>query len=389
MPRPLFPLLTLALLTASLPASAQQPPNASIEVKDGVRLVHNRGALWGSAPRVVLELVRRIGDLETQDPNLLLFRPSDVVRDGAGNVYVLDTGNNRIQKFGPDGGWQATIGRQGAGPAELNSPFSFGLAPDGLLHVCDLGNMRIQVFTPAGDQVRSVRIGAESGKRFTAFRMSATGEYLTRTAPAMMPNEDPAQVPLLSVFDPECRLVRSLGTGSIQDFGDFVTTVFMSVNTYETDRSGNIYLAFAYQNRIEKYTPDGRLLWRADRPLDFRPVTRPASAEEVVQVANAVATDGHDRVWVLTSTRIPTEEELENLGSPDDLTEEFARLDVFDPDGILLERLPLPGMGRKPPLPPIATPAMGVMRIFGDRLYLVDMMGRMCVWEFRIVEREE
>ncbi len=226
-------------------------------------------------------------------------------------------------------------------------------------------------------------MGLEAGKRFTNFRMSSGGEYLARTAPAMYPNEDVATVPLLLVFDTECLPHRGVGAGRIQDYGDFATTVFMSVHTFDLDEQDNLYLDYAYQNRIEKYGPDGRLLWQADRPLEFRVEMSPQSIEEVTHVSNGSAVDGRDRLWVLTATRIATMEEMEAQEETETLQ---SVLEVFAPDGTLLGRLTDQAFARIPIIPPVATPAMGVIRIFDDRLYLVDMLGRMCVFEYRIVE---
>src|SRR5512142_2181724 len=83
-----------------------------VETVDGVRVVHNqKGGLWGKAPKVSLELVRRIGDVDTEDEHFAFNYPSDVTADKDGNIYVLDSANARVQKFGPDGKFLATIGR--------------------------------------------------------------------------------------------------------------------------------------------------------------------------------------------------------------------------------------------------------------------------------------
>ena len=51
--------LLLFALAAATPAAAQKA-----ETVDGVRIVHNvRGGLWGPAPKVGLELVRKIGEM--------------------------------------------------------------------------------------------------------------------------------------------------------------------------------------------------------------------------------------------------------------------------------------------------------------------------------------
>jgi len=79
-------------------------------------------------------------------------RPSDVTWDRAGNVYIADGfgPNNRIAKFTKDGDFVKTFGHTGSGQGEFNG--IRGLASDaaGNLYVADAGNKRIQVFDMDG-----------------------------------------------------------------------------------------------------------------------------------------------------------------------------------------------------------------------------------------------
>ena len=87
-----------------------------------------------------------------------LFFPSGVAVDGTGNLYIADTGNNRIRKvdaagvittvagdgtqgYGGDGGPAAT--------AQLNNPSGVAVDGDGNLYIADSGNDRIRRLTPA------------------------------------------------------------------------------------------------------------------------------------------------------------------------------------------------------------------------------------------------
>ncbi len=117
-----------------------------IETANGVRIVHNKkGGEWGSAPRLSIELVRTIGDVDTDDENLAFNSPIDMAVDDAGSVYILDNGNQRIQVFGPDGRYVRTIGRKGQGPGEFSSPNSIDIDGEGRLYVLDDRQKRIQV----------------------------------------------------------------------------------------------------------------------------------------------------------------------------------------------------------------------------------------------------
>jgi hypothetical protein len=74
-------------------------------------------------------------------------------RPGGPAIYVAEWGNNRIQRFDPDGRPSGTWGGPGHGPGELATPWSVAVAPDGKVLVTDYGNHRIQIF-PCGDLAR-------------------------------------------------------------------------------------------------------------------------------------------------------------------------------------------------------------------------------------------
>ncbi|MCM3879068.1 MAG: peptidyl-alpha-hydroxyglycine alpha-amidating lyase family protein [Vicinamibacterales bacterium] len=88
-------------------------------------------------------------------------RPSDVAWDRAGNIYVADGfgTNNRIAKFTKEGNFLKTWGQTGSGQGQFNG--IRGLVSDaaGNLYVADAGNKRIQVFDGEGmfkSEVRNV-----------------------------------------------------------------------------------------------------------------------------------------------------------------------------------------------------------------------------------------
>jgi DNA-binding beta-propeller fold protein YncE len=78
--------------------------------------------------------------------------------DAHGDVYVADTGNQRIEKFSPDGHFLATWGQRGHGPGQLMYPVGVSIAPNGDIVVaddassqyCACGPDRIEIFSPGG-----------------------------------------------------------------------------------------------------------------------------------------------------------------------------------------------------------------------------------------------
>jgi len=79
-------------------------------------------------------------------------QPAGVALDGSGNVYVADTGNNRIQKFTASGIYLSQWGTAGSGNGQFSGPFGITVA-GGSVYVVDSGNRRVQVFTTAGAYV--------------------------------------------------------------------------------------------------------------------------------------------------------------------------------------------------------------------------------------------
>ena len=77
--------------------------------------------------------------------------PTGITLDQEGNVYVADTGNNRIQVFSSNGilirEWG---GKFGGRDGEMRSPAGITLDQEGNVYVADTGNNRIQVFSSNG-----------------------------------------------------------------------------------------------------------------------------------------------------------------------------------------------------------------------------------------------
>jgi DNA-binding beta-propeller fold protein YncE len=78
-----------------------------------------------------------------------LNTPAQITLDQAGNLWVADRGNNRVQQFGPDGRRLAMVGQRGTGPGQFTKPTGISVDCRGTLTVSDTDNNRVQQFTLA------------------------------------------------------------------------------------------------------------------------------------------------------------------------------------------------------------------------------------------------
>lgn len=84
--------------------------------------------------------------------------PSDVACDAAGNLYVTDYDARRVQKFSGAGAPVAegaplpvlTIGAFGGGAGQMNGPWGVGTDDAGNVYVADTQNNRVQKFSATG-----------------------------------------------------------------------------------------------------------------------------------------------------------------------------------------------------------------------------------------------
>jgi hypothetical protein len=389
-----FPNVRLRILAAlflvSIFVGAQK-----IETVNGVRIIHNeKGRQWGAIPAVKLELIRTIGGLDAEE-NLSFNNPRDIVRDSAGNLYILDSGNKRIQKLDPEGKFIKTIGRKGQGPGEFQSPYSMDIDNEDNLFVLDVIR-RIEVFSSEGKPLRTIKFRAASTGQIRLLKsgLIVRGGYLDSEVKIVTMKKLPK---LLEIVDQSAR--TKLTFGEATDYKDGTTSSYANWFDLDTDAEKNICLSFQRQNRIEKYAPDGKLLWRANRPLNYgtdviekgyftrRPGHVTSKAPKMNVVSEGIAADGKGRIWVITLRRQLTKDEVglrslvtteagvvsRKVTEPKVVKGDVYKLEIFSPDGIFLGEIPLNHR------------ANGI-RIFGDNLFIREDENAI-FYQYKIVEK--
>lgn len=77
--------------------------------------------------------------------------PSSLTVDDHGFLYVVDTGNNRVQKFDQDGRFLLSIGKLGDTPGCFIHPKGIAVDRNGNIYVADAMLKNVQLFDPQGN----------------------------------------------------------------------------------------------------------------------------------------------------------------------------------------------------------------------------------------------
>lgn len=75
--------------------------------------------------------------------------PTDLTVDSRnGDIYVVDSGNNRVQRFNSEGKFLSEFGHFGSEDGNFSSPWGIAVDKNGFVYVADSKNSRIQKFMP-------------------------------------------------------------------------------------------------------------------------------------------------------------------------------------------------------------------------------------------------
>lgn len=370
--------ILLAVISLMCSSSEQ---TYKIEMVDGVKHIHNFAPSWGGEPKVALEFVQKIGDLNTDDENFVIYKPKDVLVDSAGNLYILDAANFRVQKYTADGKFLTSFGRRGQGPGEFGIPTRMDIVDDKFIYIHDAGNSRLHQYTTEGEFVKGYSAESFPGQMVWYLRHFSNGDFLTNSF-AYMENPDSPQ--LMHMYSDEGQILKKFGKSI--NLNEVQINAQMNLNLADIDEENFIYCSFMHLNRIDKYSQDGELIYTTDRPLGYNVIEKPgykkAGPERKVDlivdnvfVARTLSIDSKNRVWIMTANN-KYQEMGTNENSDKNETGIFD-FHIFDSDGIFLGSVPMPQPGRELR-----------HRILGDRLFLYDIWQGECVNEYRIVEKQ-
>ncbi|HET7485691.1 MAG TPA: S8 family serine peptidase, partial [Solirubrobacterales bacterium] len=176
-----------------------------------------------------------------------LKAPSEVAVDSSGNVWVADTGNNRVEKFNSKGEYQSQFGTQGTGNGQFQSPRSIAIDASGNLWVADSGNHRVEKFNSKGEyQSQFGTQGTGNGQFKTpyAIAIDSSGNLWVSDTARNRVQEFNSKGEYLSQFG-------TLGSGDGQ---------LVAASDLAFDSSGNLWVLDSTLNRVQEFNPKGEYL---------------------------------------------------------------------------------------------------------------------------------
>ena len=173
-------------------------------------------------------------------------------RSGApfGNVYVADSGNQRVQEFDHDGAFIRQWGGTGTDDGQFMDPIDVAVGPTGLVYVVDDVRDDIQVFSTEGSFMSKV------GGHGSGDGQLDHGGLGVRRAP-MAPSTPPTRATAAS--RPGVRTARSCGPSAARAPGPASSTAHP---TSARIPRGNVYVVD--RHRLQIFGPDRTQLAHVD-----------------------------------------------------------------------------------------------------------------------------
>jgi uncharacterized protein (TIGR03437 family) len=197
-----------------------------------------------------------------------LFEPGGIAVDGAGNLFIADSMNNRIRKVTPAGTISTVAGNgvQGfsgdSGPAllaELDQPSGVALDSAGNLFIADLMNSRVRKVTLAGTITTVAGSGAfgfsgDNGPAISASLAEPWGVAVDGAGDLFIVDSGNQRIRMVT---PAGTISTVAGNGTAGFSGDSATATLAELRGPQyvvVDGAGNVFIADTNNNRVRKLT---------------------------------------------------------------------------------------------------------------------------------------
>src|SRR6266702_3030043 len=211
-----------------------------------------------------------------------LDQPAGIGIDAAGHVWVADTGHDRVVEFSSAGRVLVSFGSAGSGRGQLNQPVALAVTPFGDLWVADQGNSRVEEFSAGGRYRTSFPVPAPAG-----VGLDTRGDIWV-SSPSYAPGNSVRE------FSPAGHQLRSFGTTQA-GYGDLGNPGGVAVGP-----GGRIYVAQPDYGLVSVFSPAGSFYTE----FGLQPGPGQAGtgqADQDLEFPQGVAITATGQVWVADS----------------------------------------------------------------------------------------
>jgi sugar lactone lactonase YvrE len=202
-------------------------------------------------------------------------KPKSIAFDGKGNVWIADSGNNRLEELSEaTGAFVKAVGSLGSGNAQFNGPESIAIDKAGNLWVADTYNYRIQKLSEKGEFLAVVNPGAMGAIEPTGIEVAAGNVWVA--------DWTHNRVVEISEAGAWVRQFGSQGTGNGQ---------FEHPDTVTVDFGGTVWVGDQNNGRVQGFNQSGEYLTKFG--------TKGSGAGQFsLSYPFGIATDAKGNLWV-------------------------------------------------------------------------------------------
>ncbi len=157
-----------------------------------------------------------------------------------GEIYVTDTGNNRVQVFDANGNFSRFLGIAGTGIGQFSFPFGIAIDDTDAVYVADNGNNRVQKFVDG--QASTFSLSAETAPVGVGISPVSGTVYVSWSNNTIVAYSEQGSVTF-----------GGSGTADGQ---------FRDARNIDVDDEGVIYVADRENDRVQAFTPDGVFIYK-------------------------------------------------------------------------------------------------------------------------------
>jgi tripartite motif-containing protein 71 len=279
------------------------PPIPGMSTDEGERPVTDK--VWGAT------LAQHIDVPATQADQPADIAPLD------GNLFLVDTGNNRLVEFGADGQNPRVLDAQVDPKLVMSGPMAVA-SHNGQLYVADSGEGKVLVVEPSGTVSNVITLA--KGDSADALPPRPLGIVVWDDGSFAVSDANNQR---LLKYDASGNLLWSVGNGQRgEGENGFNVPVGLAL-----DKQGNVYVVDSLNSQVKKYSSDGKFLagWGdpGDRAGQF-------------SRAKAIAVDDADNVYVSDGLQVAVQVFDQN-GAYEGF---IGRKDPADPDSVPLFQAP-------------------------------------------------